>query len=313
MGTKQSKPVRQLYRKRTDVMMEAMGKTLQSDSEREWVKLNGRRGSLHWAMRKEQRPEEELKMQTKTLKINVQRATKRRRHISFPENTEKITHRATFSSLDSSKPLLPLGAPKCPIKQAPFVSTTALLKRQADAVSSPKQAMQFEDTSSSTTVLYTDFRKRLPDSAHLAKSQYKLNRPKRHLTDLEPFNSNIAPIETEPAQSMMSMLREAAEIRYEPSVPKVLRRTVVDLRPVLSPTVTTVLGSGRNVGLKAQFDVFSFSSEAEKQMGQYRIKTQSQVADFKPSTPSHTSHGQSRSSGHWAWRGKGSAMPPPSS
>jgi hypothetical protein len=291
-------------------MMDAMGKTLHSDSEREWVKLNGRRGSLHWAMRKEQRPEEELKVQTKTLKINVQRATKRRRHISFPENTEKATHRATFSSLDCSKPLLPIGAPKCPIKQAPFISTTALLKRQADAVSSPKQAMQFEDTSS-TAVLYTDFRKRLHESAHPAKSQYKLNRPKRQLGDFEVFSSNV---ETEPTQSMMSMLREAAEIRYEPSVPKVSRRTVVDLRPALSPTAPIALGSGRDtVGLKAQFDVFSFSSEAEKQMGQYRIKTQIQVTDFKSSTPSHASNGQSRSSGHWAWRGKGSAMPPTSS
>lgn len=312
MGTKQSRPVNQLYRMRSDVTRDVMDKHVQSDSERDWVKANGRRGSLHWAMRKDARPETEVKTQTKTLKINVQRATRRRRHFSFPENTEKIAHRATLSTFDSSKPLLPIGTPRCRNEQKPFISTTRLLKRQADAVASPKQSMQFEDTSSSSAVLYTDFRKKLPESAFISKSQYKLIRPKPLIEVLETEEDDQG-IETEPAQSMMSILREAAEIRFEPSVPLTMRRPIVDFRSVLSPTIPSAQKGGMTTAaLKAQFDMVSFSSEAEKQLGQYRIKTRTQSQASKLMLNSHTPDARS-SKKHWTWKAKGNAIPPPSS
>ena len=312
MGAKPSRPVSQLYRMRSDVTRDVMDKNGLSDSERDWVKVKGRRGSVLWVMRKEARPEPELKPQTKTLKINVQRAARRRRHFSFPENTEKIAHRATFSTLDSSKPLLPIGSPRCQIQPKPFISTTHLLKRRADAVTSPKQSIQFEDTSASTAVLCTDFRKKLPGSAFLSKSQYKLIRPKPQPEDLEPVD-NYQGVETEPTQSMMSILREAAEIRYEPAVPLSIRRPVVDFRSALSPAVPSAQKGGMTTaGLKAQFDIFSFSSEAEKQLGQYRIKTQAQSQAAKLMLNSPTS-GTRTSNRHWTWRAKGGAFPHSSS
>lgn len=307
MGAKPSRQSGQLYRRRTNTNMILSQTEVSEDDAGQEALKKGRRASVLWLRQLESRRHTENTNQAKTLKINVQKASHRRNYLSHVETSEQPYHKASLSTFDSSRSLLPIGVPKSPQQQQPFISSPhLLLKRQTSALITPSQPVQFEDTSS-TAVLYKNIHKKVTKTSLMTQSHYRLIKPKSQ--EIPAFPSQV---ETEPAHNMMEILREATAVEAVTFQP--VRKNVMDLKDALSPNLKPSR-SKINLG---QFELLSFSTESERHLAQYRIKTEKRQMGEKEDSESikpanlvqpRTPMVRNQSNRKWTWRARGGVIP----